>query len=245
MEQYTTLAYLYDELMNHINYKEIADYIEKIFSKNKAPITNILDLGCGTGTIAYEFAQRGYKVTGIDISTDMLDVAAQKSNGKVTYLCQDMTKLELNSCYDAFICMFDCLNYITNYNDLKKIFKSAAKYLKEDGIFIFDINTAYKLAHTLGENTFTFSEDNLTYIWENEYESKSKQCNFYLTFFVKEGEMFRKYEEQHIERAYTIEQIEKAAEQAGFKIKAKYKDYTFTRGNEECERVTFVACKKI
>lgn len=244
MEQYTTLAYLYDELMNHIDYKKITDYIEKIFSKNKMQVKNILDLGCGTGTISFEFAKRGYQVTGIDISTDMLDVAAQKSNGKVMYLCQDMTSLELKGSYDAFICMFDCLNYVINFNDLKKVFKSVAKYLKKDGIFIFDINTRHKLSHTLGYNTFTFSEDGLSYIWENEYDSKNKQCNFYLTFFVKEGELFRKYEEHHIERAYTIEQIEKAVNQADLKVKNKYKDYTFTKGDEESERVTFVVNKK-
>lgn len=244
MEQYTTLAYLYDHLMNHIDYKNITEYIIKIFKKNNISPETILDLACGTGTITTELYRRGYKMIGTDISCDMLEVASSKSNNQILYLCQDMRDLELNSKVDSVICMFDSLNYITSYRDLKKIFKKVYTYLDDKGLFIFDMNTEYKLSEILGKNTYTYSEDNITYIWENEFNRKSRVCDFYLSFFVREHDLYRKYEEQHSEKGYSIEEIEYALNNAGFRLKRKYKDYTFTKGTESCSRITYIAAKK-
>lgn len=107
------------------------------------------------------------------------------------------------------------------------------------------MNTEYKLSQILGRNTYTFSDDKITYIWENEYNKKNRICNFYLTFFVKENELYRKYEEQHSEKGYSVDEIEYALSDAGFKLKKKFKDYTFTKGTESCQRITYIAAKKI
>lgn len=245
MEQYTTLAYLYDHLMDHIDYKNITDYIVKIFKIYNLNPETILDLACGTGTITTELYRKGFRMIGTDISCDMLEVASSKSNNQILYLCQDMRNLELNNKVDAVICMFDSLNYITSYRDIKNIFKKVSAYLNDNGLFIFDMNTEYKLSQILGRNTYTYSDDKTTYIWENEYNKRNKICNFYLTFFVKENELYRKYEEQHSEKGYSIDEIEYALSDAGFRLKKKFKDYTFTKGTESCQRITYVAAKKI
>ena len=249
MNQYGRFAYIYDELMNDINYKEIVDYIEEIFKNNNLKPELVLDLACGTGTITTELALRGYDMIGVDISPDMLEVAQEKATAnnleKTLYLCQDMKEFELYGTVDAITCMFDSLNYINYYNDIKKIFKLVNNYLNHGGVFIFDMNTIHKLSKVLGENTFSYATNNITYIWENEYNLRKRTCDFYLTFFVKEESgLYEKFEEQHTEKGYTIEAIEEALSYAGLKLVNKYKDYSFDEGNRNCERITYVAIKE-
>lgn len=245
--QYSNFAYIYDQLMDDINYKEIVDYIEEILNKNGVNGKLALDLACGTGTITSELASRDYDMIGVDISDDMLNVAEEKSakaDNKVLYLCQDMKEFELYGTVDFVTCMFDSLNYILYYSDIKKIFKLINNYLNPGGVFIFDMNTIHKLSTVLGDNTFTYSNDNITYIWENEYDMRKRICDFYLTFFVKnDSDMYEKFEEHHQEKGYTIEAIEEALDYAGLNLVAKYKDYTFENGDRRSDRITYVAMK--
>jgi SAM-dependent methyltransferase len=251
MHEYEQFAYIYDELMQDTDYKEITTHIEEIIKKfRKDQDTKlVLDLACGTGTITSEMSSRGYDMIGVDISENMLEVAKSKlvdgEENKILYLCQDMREFELYGTVDAIICMFDSLNYITYYNDVKKIFSLVNNYLNPGGLFIFDINTIHKLSTVLGNNTYTYSNDNITYIWENEYDMRKRICEFYLTFFVKEEGLYRKFEEYHREKGYTIEAIEEALNCANLQLLEKYDEYTFNPGTRKSERITFVASKKL
>ena len=112
---YQEFAYLYDKLMKNVDYQRWADHIEEIFRKNGRKPETVVDLGCGTGAVTNILAERGYQVTGVDISEDMLFVArekARKSGLQVSYICQDMTELTLHRPVDAIICMCDGFNYI-------------------------------------------------------------------------------------------------------------------------------------
>lgn len=248
--QYSNFAYIYDQLMSDINYSEIVDYIEEILKKNNINTNSklALDLACGTGNITNELASRGYDMIGIDISDDMLNVAEEKSvklGNKVLYLCQDMKEFELYGTVDFVTCMFDSLNYILYYSDIKKIFKLVSNYLNPGGAFVFDMNTIHKLSSVLGENTFSYSNDDITYIWENEYDMRKRICDFYLTFFVKhENEMYEKFEEHHQEKGYTIEAIEEALGCADLSLAAEYHKYTFEHGDRKSDRITYVAIKR-
>ena len=171
MESYTDFAYIYDKLIGQ-DYEKWADYIEDIFAKNNLKPSLVLDLGCGTGSITNILAKRGYDMIGVDISPDMLNVAREKATEEgldVLYLCQDIREFELYGTVDAIICTLDVLNYITDPDDLKQVFRLVRNYLNPDGIFIFDINTEHKLKNTLGNNTFITDEEGVFYSWENEY----------------------------------------------------------------------------
>lgn len=241
MECYFDFARIYDKLIcRDIDYKAMADFIEGCFARaGKAP-SLVLDMACGTGTLTDILARRGYDMIGADLSCDMLNIAREK-NSEILYLCQDMRELELYGTVDAAVCMTDSLNYITDYDDLCRVFALVKNYLNPGAPFIFDINSHYKLSKIIGNNTFTYDSDDVYYTWENEYDEKSRVCDFYLTFFVREGkELYSRFDEHHRQRAYTQAEVTDALKAAGFENISVSGGYNTAKANEKSERLVYV-----
>lgn len=247
---YIDFAYIYDVLINDdINYSKWADYIEKIFNVNNIKPKTVLDLGCGTGSFCIEMCNRGYDMIGIDLSEDMLSCALTKaknlkiSDEQLLLLNQDMTEFELYGTVDAIVSLVDSINYITSKKSLKRTFKLVYNYLNQGGLFVFDINTVYKFENILDNNTFHYINDDITYIWENNYKKNNKICQFDITFFVKEGELYRRFDEVHYERAYSIEELTNLASECGLEVLDIYDSLTFNKPNDESQRIFFVLKK--
>ncbi|MDK2798735.1 MAG: hypothetical protein PWQ70_354 [Clostridiales bacterium] len=229
--------------MNDVDYNQWVDYIEAIFKKYNVHPNLILELACGTGNITTRLAKRGYEMIGIDLSEDMLNVAVQKARDMdldILYIHQDMTKFELYGTVDAILCLMDSINYIIKEEDLIKMFKLVRNYLNPGGLFIFDINSQYKLKEILGNNIFVVDENDIFYVWENNYNQKSEICEFYLTFFIKEGERYSRVDEFHKERVYTTFTIRKCLEAAGLVLLDVYEQLNFSKPGKESERFFFV-----
>lgn len=242
MESYTDFAYIYDKLIDQ-DYEKWADYIEEIFKKHNVQPKLVLDLGCGTGSITNILAKRGYDMIGVDLSPDMLNIARDKAvedGTDVLYLCQDIREFELYGTVDAIICTLDVLNYITDENDLEHVFSLVKNYLDPDGIFIFDINTRYKLEKVLGNNTFVNDENGVFYTWENEYDDNIS--NQFLTFFVEtEDGFYERFDENHVQRAYDVEEIEAKLKKNKLSVEAEYNLFEFEKNKADCEKTVIVS----
>lgn len=242
---YTEFADIYDLLMRDTPYEEWADFYEDIFKNEDIKPSLVLDLGCGTGTLTEILSERGYDMTGIDSSLAMLNQAIIKRRGNSLYLNQDMTDFELYGTMEAIISSLDCINYITSEKDLTRVFSLVYNYLDYDGIFIFDINTTYKLEKILGENTYTYDEDGIFYVWESFYKKDSRLCSFCLTFFLKEDDgTYSRIDEFQTERAWGISEITKHLEESGFCDIKVYGDKTFSSPKIDEERVFITARKR-
>ena len=172
MKSYNDFAYIYDSLMHKdVNYEEWADYIENLFDKYGINPSLVCDLACGTGNITIPLAKRGYDMTGVDISEDMLNAAREKSGGEnILYLNQSITKLDLYGTMGAFLCMIDGFNYILSPQSLiDSLRRIKTCFMDKDAIFIFDISTRHKLKNVIGNNTFVHSEKDVFYTWQNRY----------------------------------------------------------------------------
>ena len=238
---YNRFAYVYDKLINDIDYNKWAEYYFKIFSRYGLKPKLGLDLGCGTGNMTLELSKRGIDMTGIDISEDMLMVAREKSeNQNILYLNQDMTEFELYGTVDFIVSGLDCLNYITDKRDLLKVMKLVNNYLDPGGLFIFDINTRYKMENIYGDNTFILENDEVFCSWQNEYDKKRGTCDFYLTFFCKGEKGYERFDEVHTERAYDIDEICAIIEKSGMRLLKVYDALSFDAPKKNSERVFFV-----
>jgi 2-polyprenyl-3-methyl-5-hydroxy-6-metoxy-1,4-benzoquinol methylase len=232
--------------MKDIDYSKWADYIEKLFCMYKINPTLILDLGCGTGSFCIEMSKRGYEMIGVDLSSEMLSCAKTKSieqDVQVLYLNQDMTEFELYGTVDAVVCLMDSMNYVTYKNDIKHIFKLVNNYLNPGGLFIFDINSYFKIEKILSNNVFFNLDDDITYIWQNSFDKNKRICRFDLTFFVKNLDSYKRFDETHYERAYTMDEISDIVNRAGLHRCAVYGEFDFGFPGKRCERIFFV-CKK-
>lgn len=243
---YRDFAFYYDRLMWDVDYKQWADHIEKILSRNKLQPGLIADLGCGTGSFCLEMGKRGHEMIGIDISAEMLSCARQKAlaaGTDILFLNQDMTNFELYGTVDVITCLMDSINYVTYRNDLKRLFRLAANYLNPGGLFIFDVNSPYKFENIFSSNVFYETNEEVSYIWQNSYDRSKKLCRFDLTFFAREGEMYRRFDEVHFERCYTVEELTVLLASTGLEAKSIYGGFSFRKPQKLCERLFFI-CKK-
>lgn len=245
---YSVLASVYDTLMADVDYPAFADFYESAFRAHmeKKPAI-VLDLGCGTGTLTTVLAERGYDMIGIDASPEMLSHAARRAeeSGKnILYLAQDMRALDLYGTVDAAVCSLDCINYLTQKEDVAQCFASVHTFLSEGGLFIFDVNTVWKFESIFADNAYILEDEGVFVGWQNAYNEKTKLCRFYLSFFLEnEDGTWERFEEEQRERAYSDKTLKKLLADAGFAVLGIYGDADATPATDTDERHFFV-CKK-
>lgn len=243
MNIYSDFAYIYDSLMKRdIDYEKWADYIENIFDMYDVNPELVCDLACGTGNITIPLAKRGYDMTGVDISENMLNAARDKAQDlNILFLNQSIARLDLYGTMGAFICMIDGINYIIAPKLLEYTFKRMKTCFMDPGaLFVFDISTRYKLKNVIGNNTFIHSDKNIFYTWQNRYIEKKNLSDMLLTFFVKRGSAYRRFEERHVQRAYTEDELKYMLKKAGFSEINTYHELTFEAPRPDSERIVFV-----
>ncbi len=243
-DNYNGFAYIYDKLTDDVEYEKRADYIESIFKKHMTSKPELVcDLACGTGTLCTILNKKGYDMIGIDNSSDMLNVARDKSEGeKILYINQDICDFELYGTVDAITCMLDSVNYLTDDGDIEALLALVKNYLNPDGLFIFDINSPYKFQNILSDNIYTYELDNIFYTWENNFDGE--YCDFYLNFFVKNSNgKYDRITESHTERMYTVQYLENEIKKSGLELVGLYNDLSFDAPESTSERLIFVVKK--
>lgn len=244
---YSDFAEVYDRLQD-ADYDAFVDFYEQIFEKFGKKPKLVLDLACGTGNITIPMAKRGYDMIGLDLSCEMLNIArdkAKKEDLDILFLNQDMSDMELYGTVDAMVCALDGVNYLTDPDDLRQLFKLLKNFLDPDGLLIFDISTEYKLKKTLGENTYVNEEDDIYYVWRSEFFEDEKICEMELNFFcMDEDGRYRRFDEYQAQRAYLPEEISKIANEENLNVTAVYRAFEFLTPSDTDERIFFVISQK-
>ena len=195
-------------------------------------------------------ARRGYDMTGVDYSPEMLDVARARAEKEgvhnILWLCQDMTEFELYGTVEAVVSTLDCINHITDKAALSKCFSLVHNYLSPDGLFLFDVNSPYKFEEIYGDRAYLLEDEKAFCAWQNCYRKKSGLCDFYITLFEKQKDgSYLRREEWQREKMYTLKMIKNALKDASLEFVGAYSDFEFSEGSDESERIYIVArCKK-
>ena len=244
MDAYTSFAEVYDMFMDNIPYEDWCGYLTSLLKEYGINDGLVLDLGCGTGTLTELLAKEGYDMIGVDVSEDMLQEAIEKraeSGLPILYLLQDMREFELYGTVRAVVSICGSLNYILDYDDLAHVFSLVNNYLDPKGMFIFDLNTEAKF-QAMGSETIAEVRDEGSFIWENEYDEEEKINSYDLTLFIREeDDLYRRYQETHFERAWSLDEIKKALTEAGMEFVAAYDAFTKNAPRKESDRIYVVA----
>lgn len=245
-EPYSHFARLYDQIMHDVGYDLWVDYIEQLLARFGAKPRTVLDLACGTGNTTLPFAQRGYQVTGVDRSPEMLAIARGKAEGaglSIPFIQADMRHFAVASPVDLVTCLYDSINYVLDLEELTEVCRRAADALNPGGLFIFDVNSAYRLSH-IPDTTMFVEDDGFSLVWENQFHREERIWQINLTGFVRSnGDLYRQFKEVHKERAYTAEEVTMAIARAGLRFLAAYTAYGFEPPDDETARIYFVAAK--
>lgn len=242
-EQYSDFAEVYDELMDATPYEEWRDRVLRLIREygvskpvsgtqnEKEPDAQeilrserdlVVDLGCGTGTLTEMLYEAGYDMIGIDNSDAMLAKAMEKreqTGSEILYLRQDMRELSLYSTVGTVVSVCDCVNYVLEKDELLEVFSLVNNYLYPGGIFIFDFNTDYKYREVIGDSVIAENREDCSFIWENYYDEESRINEYDLTMFLRrEGELFERVTETHLQRGYEPSEIRELLEKAGLDV---------------------------
>ena len=218
MNAYGALADSYDRLTNDVAYEAVVDFYFRILEQERVKPRTAVDLACGTGSVALLLAQRGLRVTGVDMSEEMLCVAfqkAQETENRPLFVCQQLQRLQLPRGVDLAVCALDSMDYITDPADCEEAIRRVYKALNPGGCFIFDVNTPEKLRAMDGQ-VFLDEDDDVYCVWRGEFDEQTNICSYAMDLFQREGERWHRSFEEHREYAYTAEQLTGYLRAAGF-----------------------------
>jgi len=214
-------ARYYDLFNQGKDYTQECDFIENTFKRFGKIVKKILDLGCGTGLHDKELTLRGYDITGLDLSKEMIDIAKER-NPEMKFVVGDMSNFELNEKFDAIICMFSALGYLTENRQLERFFDCVKKHLKPEGLLIIDCWNGLGVMRELPLSREKSVEiDNLKIIRKSFPDLDAKNHISNVKFKVKifeNGNLIKEYEENHKVRFFFPKELEKYMDDEGFEL---------------------------
>lgn len=245
MDAYHALAASYDRLTNDVDYEAVVDFYWQILRREGLKPRTAVDLACGTGSVAILLAQRGLRVTGVDLSEEMLCVASQKAQTlprPPVFVCQALEKLRLPRGVDLAVCALDSLDYITEPESCREAIRRVYHALNPGGIFLFDVNTPEKLRAMDGQ-VFLDEDEDVYCVWRGEFDEEANICSYGMDLFQREGKVWHRSFEEHREYAYSREQLTAYLKEAGFTAVSVYADRKLSAPAAGEQRIYFKARK--
>ena len=218
MSCYSGLAPWYDKLTGDVPYESFADFYESAFRADGGEFSLLLDLCCGTGTLTWELARRGYEMIAVDKSPDMLMEAQSKAVTGTTpplFICQEAGKLDLYGTVDAAVCSLDGMNYIPA-EELPELFRRLHLFVRPEGLLIFDIR-APEFLRSLDGDIFVDEKEDVLCLWRADFDEELSAVVYGMDIFSLEKRgLWSRESEEHIEYAHTPEKLRALLEAAGF-----------------------------
>lgn len=240
IDPYTVLAAGYDFVMAHVDYLAWADYLNEIILLHQEAPERVVELGCGTGSLAIELYRYGYEdYLATDVSVPMLDVARRKADTAgvdIRFAQLDFSTFTLQEPVDVLLLLYDGMNYLLDIEAIRSLFGSAFNALRDDGIFIIDQSTP---SNSL-QNEPLFEDEGekggFRYRRRSDYDADSHLHTTTLDIFVGEDS----FRETHVQKAYTLEVIRPLILDAGFDILAAYDGFSLDEAHANSERIHWV-----
>ncbi|MBO6524219.1 MAG: class I SAM-dependent methyltransferase [Balneolaceae bacterium] len=247
-EIYTSLAPLYDTLMGDVDYESWADFIDEIMQTHHFDPIEILELACGTGSLALSLAElECYTITATDLSPSMVDVARGKAaefESDVNFFPMNYLNINLQKKFDCIYTVFDSVNYLKKKSEVKLFLENSYKILKPGGLLIFDFSTPKNSLQSVDYlNNEEGDAGRFRYLRSSRYDAKEKI--HYNEFEIDEldeqtGKVINTFREVHTQRAYSLNEMLLIVEQTPYHQVAKYDGFDLIDADENSARVTMV-----
>ena len=217
MSAYGPLAQWYDGFTRDVPYLQFADFFEQALSREGKDHLALLDLCCGTGTLTWMLAERGHELIGVDVSPEMLALASGKTAEaayRPLFLCQEAAELDLFGTVDGAYCSLDGMNYLPP-EDLPELLHRLHLFIEPGGKFVFDFHSPEHL-RALDGGTFVDESDDVFCLWRGEFDEEENALYYGMDIFRRDGKLWRREEEEHIEYAHSPEGLKALLKSSGF-----------------------------
>lgn len=241
---YDDFSYIYDKLSFDLDYEKYAENIKSLVKKYGIKKENMLELAAGSGMLTKHFFDEFKNIDALDISGKMLEVFANKYDPEnVNLIHYDMVEYAKEDTYDLIVILLDSVNYVTEKEDLIKLFRNCYLSLKKGGLLVFDINSPYKIREIFGNECYVYEYEDIFYTWDNFYEDEL--VDMHLEFFVEnEDGSYRRISEFQQERLYEVEEVKEIIEDIGFKNIEIFDEDDMESVKEESLRILFSQTKE-
>ena len=244
MSAYRALARVYDEFNESAGCEKLCALADAVFKTHANKI--VLDAGCGTGALSVMLARLGFEVIGADISEAMLALAQQKAaeaGVSVLFILQDICELDLYGTVGGVLCARDTLNHIEPKR-LPEALRRLALFLEEGGALIFDVNTVYKHAKVLADNSFVYESASSLVAWRNCYSPDEKRVALAVDVFTEtESGLYERGSDEFFEYDTDPEELAALIEANGMRVERILDGEDFGDPRESSERLIFI-CRK-
>jgi SAM-dependent methyltransferase len=211
---YDSFASLYNNYW-HWDFHQIAlQALEKLLLPKLPAGARILDVCCGTGRMAHELLARGFAVTGLDRSEQMLRCAKQNAPN-AQFLLADASRFVLLRHFHGALSIFDSMNHILTSTALLNTFRNVHDSLLHDGSFIFDLNLeqAYRADW---DRSCSVVDDTHAFIMRGGYDTAQRLAHTKITIFQLNGLWHRSDIVIH-QRCHSLDEVAELLHHAGFR----------------------------
>jgi len=243
VEPYSVLAAGYDVVMEHVDYLFWAEYVQDQIQQFGPGSVTILELGCGTGSLALELAPLGpYQYLGTDAVEMMVRVARAKADSAgagIQFEVADFTNYRVDQRVDVVILLYDGLNYLLEEDGIRGLMRCTFSALKPGGLFILDQSTPL---NSINNEAFFEDEgetDDFSYRRTSRYDQEMRLHKTTFEMCVCE----QTYKEQHVQRAYELSEVAALVDECGFDVIRAFDGFTSDPANAKSERIHWIIQK--
>ncbi|MDP6037843.1 MAG: class I SAM-dependent methyltransferase [Candidatus Latescibacteria bacterium] len=236
---YSRLAEIYDHVMRHVDYVHWAHYVSSLFARHDVVPERVMDLACGTGSLAIEMHKRGFAVCGADGCREMVEIAEKKvlkSGHPISFYHRNLLDLADLQTYDAVLCLYDSINYMMSSEAIEQVLEEVYSIVIPGGIFVLDVCTESNSIQHFSDMTEEDAGDGFFYT-RHSYFDDGVQFNKFEIHFEDTGEVV---EELHRQRIYPLEKVEDILEASLFEVVGAYGGFGYGAPTELSDRVHFV-----
>jgi len=247
--EYSKLAEIYDTIMQDVDYEVWADFIDEIIQVHHPAPETILELACGTGSLAISLDElECYSILATDKSPSMIRKAKEKqtpSTETLRFRQMDFLNIDLEKKFDIVVSIFDSINYLHRARDIQTLLSEVEKIINEQGLFIFDFTTPRNSIKAINylDNEEGYTGNNFRFFRKSTYDAKNQihHNNFKIDKLGRDQEtVLKRYTEKHSQRIYTLNEMLDIVRSSNFQIVAEYEDFDLIEATEKSLRITMV-----
>ncbi|MCA9765090.1 MAG: class I SAM-dependent methyltransferase [Carnobacterium sp.] len=242
---YQTFAQVYDAIMDDTLYERWGHFVDQHLQSNGQ---KLLELACGTGALAVTLKKRGYNVTGLDLSANMLSLANERALAagiQLPLIEGDMLDLSEAGEFEVVTCFSDSICYMPDKIAVTAVFKEVANTLTANGKFLFDVHSTYQVDEVFPGYMYNDQSEEISFLWQSYPGEHPHSIEHDLTFFVynEDKDLYERFDETHKERTYSLETYYEMLKQAGFSSIEVFSDFGDSNVDKESIR-WFFSCSK-
>ena len=237
---YTALAAGYDLVMRHVEYELWAEYAHRLLRKHHQEVQSILELGCGTGSLALALQPLGdYDYIATDGSEEMIRVARRKAETEevpIRFGVADFSAFEVDEPVDAVILLYDGMNYLLKAEQVASLLQHAYAALRSGGLFLFDQSTPANSLNNQNDFEDKGRAPNFSYVRHSRYDPDAHLHTTTFELTVRDAT----FREMHVQRAYTLSEVQAFVTASPFDKLAAYDGFSTAPATATSERIHWV-----